>query len=61
MKHPDPLTYRFPRTMEEAFPNPVERGYAVFGYRQLGTVITRWAVRATCVLLTLLLLGHFAS
>lgn len=60
MSRIDPLTYRFPRTMEEAFPNHIERGYAVFGYRQLRVVVTRWAVRMTVLFLALLLIGYLS-
>ena len=61
MKRFDPLTYRHPRTLEEAFPNPIERGYAVFGYRQLGLAVTRWAARAIGIVTLFVLLGYFSS
>ena len=60
MKH-DPLTYRYPRTLEEAFPNPVERGYAVFGYRQIGLVVTRWAVRLMALAFVFFFLGGYLT
>lgn len=58
MKHIDPLTYRHPRTLEEAFPDPVERSYAVFGYRQTGLIVTRWAIRMAALFLAFLLIGY---
>jgi hypothetical protein len=42
----DPLTYRFPRTLEEAFPDPVERGYAVHAYKLRHVALAKWLIRA---------------
>lgn len=60
MKRFDPLTYRHPRTLEEAFPDPVERGYAVFCYRQIGLIVTRWTVRAIGIVTFFFLLRYFS-
>jgi hypothetical protein len=41
----DPLTYRFPRTLEEAFPDPIERGYAVHAYKLRHVALAKWLIR----------------
>jgi hypothetical protein len=50
----DHLTYRFPRTLDEAFPDPVERGYAVHAYKLRHTILARWLARAAVLIVLLM-------
>lgn len=57
MNH-DPLTYRFPRTLEEAFPNKIVRGYAVTKYTNRNLLLTKWMLRVGLVGIFALFLAH---
>lgn len=45
-RHYDPLTYRYPRTMEEAFPpTPIDYACAVTKYTNFKLKIVNWIIR----------------
>lgn len=54
----DPLTYRHPRTIEEAFaPSPVEYACSVTKYTNVGLKFVSWIVRFGWMILFLCVLA----
>lgn len=55
MRHTDPLTYRYPRTLNEAFGCDATSAYAVTHHKFRRVLLVRWFLRAVfiawCVLM----------
>lgn len=45
----DPLTYRYPRTLDEAFPDRVANAYAVHHFKNRTLILATWMARTAVV------------